>query len=126
MKYLIKKGSQVHMSNSEGYTSLHFAVLKGISGCFLRLLCPYLLPNETVNTLSLIPCYVYANFLVYVSDNLELVKFLLMKGAPIEADSVNGTPLQCAASCGSVETVKLLLKNGAEVGKHIIELHSFA
>lgn len=41
-----------------------------------------------------------------------------MRGAPIEASSVDGTPLQCAALRGCVETVKFLLYHGAEVGKH--------
>lgn len=58
-----------------------------------------------------------------VSDNKDLMQLLLMKGADIEANSVRGTPLQCAASCGSVETVRFLLGHGAEVGKHNLESH---
>lgn len=46
------------------------------------------------------------------------MQLLLMKGADIEAKSVDGTPLQCAALYGNVDTVEFLLGRGAEVGKH--------
>lgn len=52
------------------------------------------------------------------------MKLLLMKGAPMEIGSVDGTPLQCAASRGSVETVKFLLEYEAQVGMHNPKLHS--
>ncbi|KAL8548083.1 hypothetical protein ACS0TY_007413 [Phlomoides rotata] len=47
-------------------------------------------------------------------DNKELMLLLLMKGANIEAKSVDGTPLQCAALSGNVDTVRFLLERGAE------------
>ncbi|XP_012835989.1 PREDICTED: ankyrin-1-like [Erythranthe guttata] len=46
-------------------------------------------------------------------DNKELMQMLLSKGADIESNSVNGTPLQCAAASGNVESVRLLLGHGA-------------
>ncbi|KAL7113033.1 hypothetical protein ACP275_04G037900 [Erythranthe tilingii] len=46
-------------------------------------------------------------------DNKELMQMLLSKGADIESNSVNGTPLQCAAACGNVESVRLRLGHGA-------------
>lgn len=45
-----------------------------------------------------------------------------MKGANIEAKSVDGTPLQCAALSGNVDAVKFLLRRGAEVGNANMEL----
>ncbi|KAI3449724.1 hypothetical protein Pfo_006389 [Paulownia fortunei] len=51
--------------------------------------------------------------LAAVKDNKELMQLLLMKGADIETDSVLGTPLQCAASRGRVESVRFLLGHGA-------------
>ena len=41
-----------------------------------------------------------------------------MKRAHIEAESLDGTPLQVAVSCGNAEAVKCLLSHGANVGKH--------
>ncbi|XP_057801051.1 uncharacterized protein LOC131016379 [Salvia miltiorrhiza] len=49
-----------------------------------------------------------------IKDNRELMELLLLGNAAIEADSVEGTPLQCAASRGNVEAVKLLLSHGAK------------
>ncbi|XP_020550228.1 uncharacterized protein LOC105163576 isoform X2 [Sesamum indicum] len=46
--------------------------------------------------------------------NKELMQLLLFKGADIEAKSVYGTPLQCAASSGSLESVRFLLGHGAK------------
>ena len=53
------------------------------------------------------------------------MELLLNNGAPTEKDSVDGTPLQIAASRGQIKSIKLLLKYGAEVGKHNLEMHSF-
>ncbi|KAL8530387.1 hypothetical protein ACS0TY_007430 [Phlomoides rotata] len=44
----------------------------------------------------------------------DLVIMLLKKGADIEADSVEGTPLHFAAKCGRPDIIKVLLKNNAE------------
>ncbi|KAL0435653.1 UNVERIFIED_CONTAM: Serine/threonine-protein phosphatase 5 [Sesamum radiatum] len=48
------------------------------------------------------------------TGNKELMQLLLLKGADIEAKSVYGTPLQCAASSGSLESVRFLLGHGAK------------
>ncbi|KAG8389260.1 hypothetical protein BUALT_Bualt02G0210500 [Buddleja alternifolia] len=47
-------------------------------------------------------------------ENKELMQSLLLKGADIEAKSVDGTPLQFAASRGSVESIRFLLSHGAK------------
>ncbi|KAL1568717.1 ankyrin-1-like isoform X2 [Salvia divinorum] len=48
-----------------------------------------------------------------LKDNRELLELLRIKGASIETDSVDGTPLQVAVSRGHVEAVKSLLSHGA-------------
>lgn len=59
-----------------------------------------------------------------VSDNRELMELLVLNGASIEADYVNGTPLHSALYHGNVKATKFLLSQGAEVCKHNLELHS--
>ena len=51
------------------------------------------------------------------------MELLRIKGAHIETDSVDGTPLQVAASRGNAEAVKSLLSHGANVGKQNFQLH---
>ncbi|XP_057801053.1 uncharacterized protein LOC131016380 isoform X2 [Salvia miltiorrhiza] len=48
-----------------------------------------------------------------LKDNRELMKLLVIKGARIDADSMEGTPLQIASSRGNVEIVKFLLSHDA-------------
>ena len=50
---------------------------------------------------------------------MELVELLLIEGAVVDADSVDGTPLQIAVSRGNVEAAKGLLSRGANVGHEI-------
>ncbi|CAA0828045.1 ankyrin repeat family protein [Striga hermonthica] len=45
--------------------------------------------------------------------NKEIMQMLLLRGADLEARSVKGTPLTCAASSGCVESVRFLLRRGA-------------
>ncbi|KAL1547139.1 ankyrin-1-like [Salvia divinorum] len=52
-------------------------------------------------------------------DNRDLMELLLTNGAPTEKDSVDGTPLQIAASRGQLKSIKLLLKFGAEPDSNI-------
>ncbi|KAL8530063.1 hypothetical protein ACS0TY_007232 [Phlomoides rotata] len=47
-------------------------------------------------------------------DDTEIFTLLLSKGADIEADSVGGTPLHCAAQYGKPDIVKFLLQNNAK------------
>ncbi|XP_047937888.1 ankyrin-1-like [Salvia hispanica] len=55
-------------------------------------------------------------------DNRDLMELLLNNGAPTEKDSVDGTPLQIAASRGQIKSIKLLLKYGAEPNSNISEV----
>ena len=45
----------------------------------------------------------------------EIVKFLLSRGADVDALSVTGTPLSLAAFKGHASTVKILLQHNADV-----------
>ncbi|KAL8548069.1 hypothetical protein ACS0TY_007400 [Phlomoides rotata] len=56
-------------------------------------------------------------------DDTEIVALLLSKGADIEADSIGGTPLHCAAKFGKPGMIKFLLLNNAEpdsVSKYLL------
>jgi ankyrin repeat protein len=49
---------------------------------------------------------------------LDMIRYLLLLGANIDAGSPNGsTPLMMAAGYGSPEAVKLLIESGADIGK---------
>ena len=48
--------------------------------------------------------------------NIYLYRFLVHWGVDINAaDSDGWTPLHCAASCNSVQMVKFLVENGAQI-----------
>ncbi|KAL1537335.1 ankyrin-1-like isoform X1 [Salvia divinorum] len=74
VEFLIEHGAKVSLANIEGFTALHYALLRG---------------------------------------NLELMELLLNNRAPVDAQCVDGTPLQIAVSRGNVEAVKSLLSHGA-------------
>ncbi|XP_012836014.1 PREDICTED: myotrophin-like [Erythranthe guttata] len=57
-------------------------------------------------------------------DNRELMRMLLLRGAEIESNSVLGTPLQCAASRGNVDSVRFLLGHGAKPNPVSLLSHS--
>lgn len=52
----------------------------------------------------------------FVSDSKELLDLLLQNFGPIDIESEEGTPLQCAASGGKFDALKFLIEKGAEVG----------
>lgn len=58
-----------------------------------------------------------------VSDNRELMKLLVLNGASIEAESMDGRPLHCAALHGNVRATEFLLSQAAEVCKNNLQLH---
>ncbi|XP_042029018.1 ankyrin repeat and SOCS box protein 7-like [Salvia splendens] len=74
VEFLIEHGAKISFPNVEGFTALHYALLKG---------------------------------------NMELVELLLSNRAFVDAQCVDGTPLQIAVSRGNVEAVKSLLSHGA-------------
>ncbi|KAL1568720.1 E3 ubiquitin-protein ligase mib1-like [Salvia divinorum] len=49
-----------------------------------------------------------------LKDNKKLVELLLAEGAFVDADSLDGTPLQIAASRGNLDAIKSLLFCGAD------------
>jgi hypothetical protein len=67
--------------------------------------------------------FVYIRFIRYdpnllfffYSGHCEIVKFLLSRGADVDALSATGTPLSVASFKGHASTVKILLQHNADV-----------
>jgi len=88
-------------------------VVRGEIGGVERILA---LDRELVNktdNLGRTPLQIACNF-----GRLDIVEFLLERGADIDEDTLfGGTPLQIACDSGKLDVVKFLLKNGADVNK---------
>ena len=65
------------------------------------------------------PSEILDEALVYAARNgrVEVMEFLIERGARVDAEPYNGTALHWAASTGQMEAVKLLLGRGADVDR---------
>lgn len=95
-----------------GQNALHYTVEYGTCDMLQYLLEQF--PEFDVNQRNLSWCTPL--HIAVKRENYELVKFLLQKGADIQATTVEKqTALHFAAHSGSVEITKLLLGKGAKV-----------
>lgn len=119
VKMLLDVGTDVDLQSSEGYTSLHMAIMHKHYAVVLLLLerranvnhktilynvsplesaCSwYLLPNGDTNDMSAI---LKSDYNVYYNINFAIVEILLKNGANPHAENFMGkTPKQCAEDC---------------------------
>lgn len=92
------------------------------NNCFPSIVIETILPK----TVLFIYCYDLKLVFFCSSGHSEIVKFLLSRGADIDALSFSGTPLSLAALRGHASTVKILLQHNADViFKIFIDLLAF-
>lgn len=111
IKLLVSKGAEINLENQFGNTPVHAACLKGDLACV-----SFLLDNgstvDSVNHLKSTPLH----FACYNDkQNLELVKYLMSRGASITAeDSEGAIPLQVAATKGHAKICTVLVDAGSD------------
>lgn len=111
IKLLVSKGAEINLENQFGNTPVHAACLKGDMACV-----SFLLDNgstvDSVNHLKSTPLH----FACYNDkQNLELVKYLMSRGASITAeDSEGAIPLQVAATKGHAKICTVLVDAGSD------------
>lgn len=109
-RYLLSKGADKNTKAAFGYTALHAA----IGGNNLPIV-KYLVEGQKITTVALptddgsTPLHIAA-----LCGHSEVVKYLLSKGADINATNNNGlTPLALAAQSSRAEAVSCLISQGA-------------
>ncbi|KAG6396820.1 hypothetical protein SASPL_142977 [Salvia splendens] len=112
VKFLIKHRAVSGFANNEGFTPLHYAVLKdNIELVQLLLMGCGLVDRDSVDGTPL--------QIAVSRGNVEAVKCLLSRGAnPSFYDAVADTPLLCAVKSRSFECFNVLLEAGANPNVH--------
>ncbi|RSL41816.1 hypothetical protein CEP51_016541, partial [Fusarium floridanum] len=107
---LLKKGADLAVKNSDGWTPLYAASTKGhvkVVKMLLKVGADIMVGDSNRRT----PLYAASN-----NGHVEVVKLLLEKGADITAANKDGwTPLITASGNGHVEVARLLLEKGADI-----------
>ncbi|KAJ8421378.1 hypothetical protein Cgig2_028736 [Carnegiea gigantea] len=110
-KYLVEQLKiDVNVKDDEGYTPLHTSVLDGQYLTSVYVLDHGAQPNAA-DERGLTPLHCAAEI-----GRQEQLHLLISKGAEVDAQSLRGTPLQCAAADGMKNAVKMLLDNHANAG----------
>ncbi|XP_039478411.1 serine/threonine-protein phosphatase 6 regulatory ankyrin repeat subunit A-like [Oreochromis aureus] len=109
--------SHTHLTDSKGYTPLHWACYNGYDACVEVLLDQEVFRKITGNSFSPLHCAV-------INDNEGVAEMLIDSlGANIvnATDSKGRTPLHAAAFSDHVECVSLLLSHGAQA--NVVDTH---
>lgn len=105
--------SLVRAYSADGFTALHFAAyfLQAEAGRFL------LDHGADSTAVAKNPTLVMPLHSAVSSSNVEMVRDLIKRGAPVNARQQHGwTPLHAAAQNGNLEIIEILLQNGADPG----------
>jgi ankyrin repeat protein len=111
VKMLVEKGADMSIENQYGNTPVHTACLAGAND-----IVQYLIDNGSdvnyANHLKSTPLH----FTLYNDkENVDLVNYLLSKGATLEAeDSEGATPLLVAATKGHQKAASIFKDGGAD------------
>jgi len=108
MALLLKNGADANQQTSEFHTPFMWAIRMGKRE-FAEMLLNY---NADINKVS---NDMSALHIAAASDNSDMLKFLIDKGADVNIDSGFGCrPLHIAAWCNKIENAKILLEYGAD------------
>ncbi|XP_041097088.1 transient receptor potential cation channel subfamily A member 1-like [Polyodon spathula] len=110
----IASGAKIDLQQSDKSTALHFACTQGAIEAVKLMLSTY---NGGLDVVNLIDgAHQTLLHKATMFDHVELVEYLLMKGANIDSlDCESHSPLLQATTCGAWKTVELLVRKGANV-----------
>ncbi|XP_066523799.1 transient receptor potential cation channel subfamily A member 1b isoform X2 [Hoplias malabaricus] len=113
IKLCIEKGARVQQQQCDNSTALHFACTQGALEAVKIMLLPFERLEEIINIrdgANQTPLHRATLF-----DHVELVEYLVSKGADIDCIDCKGlTPLLLATTCSAWKTVSFLLSKGAD------------
>ena len=112
---LIKNCQNVNEIDSNGYAPIHYAIRYSCLRDSVKIFEILLDNGASINQLDkngYTPFYIALN-----NGNIHIIQSLINRGTRVnrKIENINITPLEFASSCSSVEIVKLLLNNGANI-----------
>ncbi|XP_055907983.1 protein TANC2 isoform X2 [Eupeodes corollae] len=111
LELLIDRGASIDSEDSEGFTALSWACLRGrhtAAKCLIEKGCDKEHADNNGRTPLDLAAY---------QGSASLVQYLLDQGAKIEHIDVNGMrPLDRAIACRNIQVVQVFLKRGAKLG----------
>lgn len=116
----IASGDDVNATDSKGFTPLHWCALRSMVSDKSQKIAEILIENgadpnaKTTNADK----YSVLNWAIDV-ESLNLVEFLIKKGADVNLEAGGVMPLMRAASSGNRQMVKLLISYGADTSLRI-------
>ncbi|XP_015208897.2 transient receptor potential cation channel subfamily A member 1b [Lepisosteus oculatus] len=114
IKLCIDNGAKIDLQQCDKSTALHFACTQGATEAVKLMLSSHDRVEEVVNIID--GAHQTPLHKASIFDHVDLVEYLLLKGAKIESIDCKGhTPLLLATRCGAWRTVELLLNKGANV-----------
>ncbi|MBN3276216.1 TRPA1 protein, partial [Polyodon spathula] len=114
IKLCISNGGKIDLQQSDKSTALHFACTQGATEAVKLMLSTYNGEQDVVNIVDGVHQTLLHKATMF--DHVELVEYLLMKGANIDSlDCESHSPLLLATTCEAWRTVELLVQKGANV-----------
>ncbi|KAJ8413411.1 hypothetical protein AAFF_G00094070 [Aldrovandia affinis] len=114
IKFCISKGAKIDQRQCDKSTALHFACTQGATEAVRQMISAYDRAEDIIDITdgaNQTPLHKATIF-----DHADLVEYLILKGADINAIDCKGhSPLLLATNCGAWRTVEMLLSKGANL-----------